>query len=191
MKEVYESSFPLYTSNCREGGSKTVLESTSKEMAFAACFGKRSDAPSDERQHVPDDLTLFNLASKYGNPLFLSFFQKMSGISVEIVASTQNAFSIMMVSVSALHWPAEDTWQDINRKLDLKADFLQWMKRKNFGWHAGIVESHGVPFIQTMIGVYWLLIGQRLMYRPNISYIDCTCFGSGVAWSMHGNKGKK
>ena len=68
--------------------------------------------------------------------------------------------------------PTEDTWQkDINRKLDLKADFLQWMKQKNFGWHAGILESHGVPFIQTLtIGVCWLLHGQRLVYRPNISY---------------------
>ena len=66
----------------------------------------------------------------------------------------------------------ESTWQkDMNRKLDLKVDFLQWMKQKNFGWHAGIVESHGVPFIQTLtIGVYWLLLGQRLVYRSNISY---------------------
>ena len=155
MKEVYESSFPLYTSNCREDGSKPVLESTCKEMAFAARLGKRSDAPSDEQQHVPDDLTLFDLASTYGSPLFLSFFQKTSGISLENVAPTQNAFSIMMTSASVLHWPAEGTWQkNINRKLDLKADFLQWMKQKNFRWHAGIVESHGVPFIQTLtIGV--------------------------------------
>ena len=130
------------------------------------------DAPSDKQQHVPDDLTLFDLASTYGNPLFLSFFQKTSGISLENVAPRQNAFSIMMVSASALHWPSKGTSQkDINRKLDLKADFLQWMKQKNFGWHAGIVESHGVSFIQTLtIGVYWLLLGQRLVYRPNISY---------------------
>ena len=78
----------------------------------------------------------------------------------------------MMVSASALHWPAEDTWQKfINRKLHLKADFLQWIKQKNFGWRAGIGESRGVPFIQTLaLGVYWLLLGQRLVYRPNISH---------------------
>ena len=140
-------------------------------MAFSARLGKRSDTPSDEQQHVPDDLTLFDLAAPYCNPLFLSFFQKMSGISVENVAPTQNAFSIMMVSASALHWPLEDTGQkDINRKLDLEVNFLQWIKQKNFGWHEGTVESHGVPFTQTLtIGVYWLLIGQRLVYRPNIN----------------------
>ena len=146
LKEVYESSFLLYISNFREDGSKPVLESTCKEMAFAARLGKRSDAPSDEQQHVPEDQTSSDLASTYGNPLFLSFFQKTSGISLENVAPTQNAFSIMMVSASALHCPTEDMWQkDINRKLDLKADFLQWIEQKNFGWHAGIVESHGVP----------------------------------------------
>ena len=72
-------------------------------MAFVVRLARRSNALFDQQQHLLDDQT-FDLAETYGNPLFLSFCQKASVVSLEHVAPTQNAFSIMMASASVLHW---------------------------------------------------------------------------------------
>ena len=103
----------------------------------------------------PDDaisLTLEDIIDTYGKPVFISYFLVAPAASAP--PPRVSAFDRMMAASKELHLPDAPT-RGINKKLDLKADVLEWLKKENVGWRTEQLESHGAPFVTLLCDVLW------------------------------------
>ena len=70
----------------------------------------------------------------------------------DVLPPQVSAFNRMMAASKELHFPDVPA-HGINKKLDLKADIVQWLKKQNAGWRIEQLESHGAPFVTFLCDV--------------------------------------
>ena len=97
-------------------------------------------------------LTLEDIVDTYGKPVFIWYF--LAAPAAVVSPSKVSAFDRMMAASKELHLPDVPA-RGINKKLDLKADIVQWLKKQNVGWRIERLESHGAPFVIFLCDVFW------------------------------------
>ena len=97
-------------------------------------------------------LTLEDIVDTYGKPVFIWYF--LAAPAAVVSPSKVSAFDRMMAASKELHLPDVPA-RGINKKLELKADIVPWLKKQNVGWRIEQLESHGAPFVTFLCDVFW------------------------------------
>ena len=97
-------------------------------------------------------LTVEDIVDTFGKPVFISYF--LAAPAAIVPPPQVSAFDRMMAASKELHLPDVPA-RGINKKLDLKADIVQWLKKQNVGYRIKQLESHIAPFVTLLCDVFW------------------------------------
>lgn len=100
-----------------------------------------------------------------------------------------DAFALMMQS-SRLSNSLPRRWQTPNRKLELKNDLIEFLKRNKLGWTASYAQQCGELFVNTLADILWYIDGNHQTLADR-GHEVCAQFAAFTNYNQPENRKKK